>query len=146
MNDPDGAEVQGEAEAFRRLERRLHTHAVPPYQACDRICGGGCLARHTVADLIESGEQAAAWRRADIEDPIAGDGRRQRSWQVALDAAYSIIEFPEDDWPAPLRRTVSQAARRTALCFTQQMLDADPLKSPRTSRRILERLLAEAER
>jgi hypothetical protein len=132
---------------FSELMHRLSARTIPPYQACESICRQQppvCLYRHDVADLVESGEQAAAWRRADVDDAVSESGGRQRSWEVALDAAYTLIEFPEPDWPPPLRHSVSDAARRVALCFTQQALDTDPMKSPRTSRRVIARLLDEA--
>ncbi|MGY1636021.1 ATP-binding protein [Geodermatophilus sp. SYSU D00742] len=133
---------------YRELVNRLSTRTVPPYQACESVCDQQppvCLYRRDVADLISSGEQAVAWQRADVQDAVSEAGRRQQSWGVALDAAYSLVEFPEPDWPLPLRCSVSARARRVALCFAQQALDADALKSPRTNRKITARLLAEAD-
>jgi hypothetical protein len=133
---------------FRTTAHRLAARALPPYQDCTSICRQKppvCLYRGAVADLVESREQAAAWTRADTDDAVAGTGRRERSWEVALDAAYALIEFPEPDWPLPLRQDVSDRARRVALCFAQQMLDTDPLKSPRTTRKIMARILGEAD-
>jgi hypothetical protein len=63
---------------------------------------------------------------------------------VCQDAAYQLIEFPEQDMPDDLRQQVGQAARRVALCVGQQMLAADPSIHPRTKRRVVARLLHEA--
>lgn len=68
-----------------------------------------------------------------------------QSWEVALDAAYALIEFPEEDWPTERQHSVSDAVRRVGLCFGQQMLDRDDRKNPRTVRRITDRLLIEAD-
>jgi hypothetical protein len=144
LNGRDQADAR---QQYSDLVRQFSKRTSPPYQACELICTQQppvCLYRRDVADLLESGEQATAWRESDIYDALSDAGRRQQSWEVALDAAYSLIEFPEPEWSPQLRDSVSASARRTALCFTQQALDKDPLKNPRTSRRIIARLLAEA--
>jgi hypothetical protein len=143
----DGKDQVTTRQQYSRLITQLSKRTISPYQACELICTQQppvCLYRRDVAELLEHGEQAAAWRQADIYDALSGKGRRQQSWEVALDAAYSLIEFPESDWSPQLRDSVSAGARRTALCFIQQALDKDPLKNARTSRRIIARLLAEA--
>jgi hypothetical protein len=149
LDRANGAAGAAAAQSHRRVALDLHARTFPPFQACDVVCRQQppvCLYRHAVADYIASGEQAEAWRRADVADAVSGPDRQQRSWEVALDAAYALIEFPEEDWPEALRRRVSDAARRVALCFSQQMLDRDTLKSPRTTRRITRKLLREAAR
>jgi hypothetical protein len=83
------------------------------------------------------------WRAADDADARSGEGRRDETWQVALDAGYELIEFPEPDAGEGSGETAA-AARRASLCFAQQMLFADARKSPRTRRMILERILLEA--
>jgi hypothetical protein len=69
-----------------------------------------------------------------------------RSWEVALHAGYELIEFPAEDWPEGQRRRVSEAAHHVCICFGQQMLVGDPSKSPRTTRKLLEKLRAKADR
>lgn len=133
--------------AYSNLFHNLTVQVSAPYPSCVLICGSSpssCYFRHDVADLINSGEQNRAWHQSDVDDALKGGGRRERSWQVALDAAYSLIEFPERDWPSELQESVAEAARRTALCFVHQMLDRDPLKSPRTNGRIMDRIFREA--
>lgn len=144
-----GAVDPAALESFRASARALYTRTFAPYARCDEVCHQQpplCLYRPAVADYVASGEQTTAWHRADVADAVAGHRRREESWEVALDAAYALMEFPEDHWDEPLRRQVSDAARRVALCFAQQMLDRDVKKSPRTVRRIIDKLLVEANR
>jgi hypothetical protein len=143
----DGQDSGAAGERFRQFALALHARSHPPYQACEQVCQQRppvCLYRHAVAEYIAMGDQSEAWRRADVGDAVSGDGDRSRTWEVGLDAAYALIEFPEEDWSEERRRHVSDAARRVALCFSQQMLDRDPAKSPRTVRRITDKLLKEA--
>ena len=72
------------------------------------------------------------------------DGRRRETWEVCQDAAYELIEFPDEDQPEQARVALDIAARRVGACFEQQMLAGDRRKVPRTSLRILTRVLGEA--
>jgi hypothetical protein len=103
-----------------------------------------CLYRHAAADLVARRRYEPSWRQADRADAASREGRRDHTWDVCQDAAYELIEFPEADWPQEARMQVGAAARRTALCFAQQMLAEDPGKVPRTSRRILARVMQKA--
>ena len=71
-------------------------------------------------------------------------GRRQHTWEVCQDAAYELIEFPEPEQDPELSARIVAAAKRVCMCFEQQMLADDPRKLPRTSRRILARVMGEA--
>ena len=71
--------------------------------------------------------------------------RRQETWKVCQDAAFELIEFPGVDNSEKLKEQLTSAARRVCLCFEQQMLADDTRKLPRTSRRILARVLAESQ-
>jgi hypothetical protein len=61
-----------------------------------------------------------------------------------MDAAYELIEFPEPGADEALNVSIVAAAKRVCMCFEQQMLVDDRRKVPRTSRRILLRVLEEA--
>jgi hypothetical protein len=91
-----------------------------------------------------SSRYQAAWHDADHLDAKSEDNRRQKTWQVCQDAAYELVEFPDGDEPAEVKDQVDITARRVCLCFEQQMLANDHRKVPRTSRRILARVIAEA--
>ena len=71
---------------------------------------------------------------------------QKQSWQVCQDAAYELIEFPDPAAPRHLAGQIAGSARRVGLCFEQQMLAGDSRKVPRTTRRILDRILDEAQR
>ncbi|HKG23962.1 MAG TPA: ATP-binding protein, partial [Blastocatellia bacterium] len=125
---------------------RLHARQFEPYPACHQVCSQDpplCLYRSAVADVVMGGRYQAAWRDADDLDAKSEDNRRQKTWQVCQDAAYELVEFPDEDEPPDVKDTVDIAARRVCLCFEQQMLANDSRKVPRTSRRILARVLAE---
>ena len=63
---------------------------------------------------------------------------------MCQDAAFELVEFPDADMSDDAKGSVEAAARRVCLCFEQQMLAADDRKVPRTSRRILARVMTEA--
>jgi hypothetical protein len=148
------AKLQGAAEvreqtlgAFRATAQRLHLRQAEPYPACHLVCAQDpplCLYRSAVADLVISGRYRASWREADDLDAKSEDNRRRQTWEVCQDAAYELVEFPDEDQPAEVSEAVEVAARQVCLCFEQQMLAEDGRKVPRTSRRILARVLAEA--
>lgn len=134
-------------EAFRATARRLHARTFNPYPACEHVCTQdppACLYRSAVADVVASGRYRKSWRAADDADAVSADGRRRQTWEVCQDAAYELAEFPEPDAPEELRLQVVSAAKRVCLCFEQQMLADDDRKAPRTTRRILARVLTEA--
>jgi Helicase HerA, central domain len=142
----DGATSECRA-ALRRLEQQLVRRTYDPYQACSAICNQEtpiCRYRHAVGDLVTSGRYETVWQAADAADSASEDGARQQTWEVSQDAGYELIEFPEDEWTPELRERVTDSARRACLCFAQQMLAGDTRKVPRTVRRVLARVLAEA--
>ena len=119
-----------------------------PFPSCSRICRQEpalCLYRDYAADLVESGEIAVPWREADSNDLKSEDGRRRQTWKVSQDAAYLMIQWPEDEWPLEKKQAATEVARRASLCFAQQMLYSDPRKLPRTAKRTMDRLLSEAQ-
>jgi hypothetical protein len=133
--------------SFQAVARRLNHRAYPPYFACEAICTQHppqCLYRAAVADLVASRRYQPGWREADARDAEDDERRRRATWQICQDAAYELIEFPESDAPSGLRDRLAAAARRTALCFEQQMLADDERKVPRTSRNVIARVIQEA--
>ena len=132
---------------FQAAARRLHQRTYPPYPACDVVCDQDpplCLYRSAVADLVASRRYQPSWREADTADARSPEGRRQQTWEVCQDAGYELVEFPENDAPDKLKTQLTASARRACLCFEQQMLADDRRKVPRTARRVLARVLAEA--
>jgi Helicase HerA, central domain len=143
----DRADAAQWLEVFRATAMRMHARDAEPYSACALVCTQEpplCLYRAAVADLVTSGRYRPAWEQADLEDARSDEGRRQETWDVCQDAAYELVEFPDPDMAAETSEAVELAARRVCLCFEQQMLAADRTKVPRTSRRILARVLREA--
>ncbi len=133
--------------ALQATAVRLHRRTYPPYPACDIVCNQDpplCLYRSAVADLVASQRYQPSWRDSDVADAGSPDGRRRETWEVCQDAAYELIEFPEPGGPDKLNDALTLKARRTALCFAQQMLVDDKRKVPRTARRVLTRVLGEA--
>ena len=133
--------------ALQETAHSLHARRYDPYPACQYVCTQDppvCLYRSAVADIVLSRRYHAAWYEADDIDSKSEENRRQQTWEVCQDAAFELIEFPDEDQPAEAREAVEAAARRACLCFEQQMLADDRRKVPRTSRRILARVLAEA--
>ncbi|MET9852151.1 DUF87 domain-containing protein [Streptomyces sp. NPDC006450] len=133
--------------AFRATVDRLHARQFEPYPACHLVCTQDpplCLYRSAVADLVASRRYHPLWREADQSDGATEDMRRVRTWQVCQDAAYELMEFPTEDAPEEARKKLDTAARRVCLCFEQQMLADDRRKVPRTTRRILARVMKEA--
>ncbi|HYU75630.1 MAG TPA: ATP-binding protein, partial [Ktedonobacteraceae bacterium] len=134
---------------FQHYARTLHARHYPPFPACELICQQKppvCLYRYAVADLITTGKHSAMWRNADANDHSSPDQRRNQCWEVAQNAGYDLIEFPEINWTdEALTQRVGNAARRACLCFAQQMLSGDESKIPRTNRIILMKLQREAQ-
>jgi hypothetical protein len=133
--------------ALQATAYRLHAREFDPYPACHAVCTQEprvCLYRSAVADLVTSGRYQSSWRDADAHDAKSEDNRRRETWEVCQDAAYELVEFPDDDMPADVKNETVVAARRVCLCFEQQMLAGDRRKVPRTARRILARVLSEA--
>lgn len=126
---------------------RLHARTYNPYPVCHHVCTDeppSCLYRSAVADLVASGRYRQSWWEADTGDGESDDDRRAQTWENCQDAAFEIIEFPEPDAPPDVTEQLTGAAKRVCLCFEQQMLADDRRKLPRTSRRILARVLTEA--
>ena len=133
------------AEEFRTAVRQLSHRDYPPYVACDIICQQDpplCLYRHAVADAVAAHGFDDAWLEAEHADK-SGEGRAN-TFEVCQDAGYQLIEFPEVDVPDELRDPIAVAARRTCLCFAQQMVATDPMIAPQTARRRIAEIITEA--
>ncbi|MBN1273179.1 MAG: ATP-binding protein [Candidatus Aminicenantes bacterium] len=134
---------------FKELEKvilQLCARKVDPYPACDRICSDKpavCLYRRAAADIVEMGGFSDPWKAAEKRDRAEGKGYKHL-WNTCMDAAYRMIEFPEQDWPEERKQKTAKAARQAALCFGQQMLTEDPEKIPRTVRILVGHLIREA--
>lgn len=143
----DEADTAEPIAEFQARSRGLAARDHAPYAACDKICqheSPQCLYRHAAADLVASGRHRTRWQRAEAEDvESSGTGRRQ-TWEVAMDAGYELVQFPEPDAAADDRDLVAAAARRASLCFAQQMLADDESKLPRSIRMSTVRLLEAA--
>jgi DNA helicase HerA-like ATPase len=132
---------------FARIVRKLHARTFEPYPACGQVCGDDpplCLYRFSVADVVESHRYEPSWREADRQDSKSSDQQASRTWEVCQDASFELVEFPSPDMPATTQKQVDHTARQVAMCFEQQMLAADQRKLPRTTRRIVARILREA--
>jgi hypothetical protein len=147
----DGTDVARTAElrgAFQTAARRLHLRVFTPYPVCAHVCNQDpplCLYRSAVADLVATRRYQPSWEAADKADAESSEKRRTQTWEVCQDAAFELIEFPDPEISEPQNAQLRSAARRVCLCFEQQMLADDNRKQPRTSRRILARVLTEAE-
>ncbi|MFE2297914.1 ATP-binding protein [Streptomyces sp. NPDC059445] len=145
--DTGGVNAADHTAALRQTVHRLHARQFEPYPACHLVCTQDpplCLYRSAVADLVASHRYQPAWREADETDGASEEKRRVRTWDTCQDAAYELVEFPTEDAPEEARRKLDTTARRVCLCFEQQMLADDHRKVPRTTRRILARVLKEA--
>lgn len=136
-------------DSFQIAMREVNVREFVPYAACERVCDQDpplCLYRSAVADLVTGGRYQSSWERADATDARSEGPDQKQSWQVCQDAAYELIEFPDPASPRHLAAQIAGSARRVGLCFEQQMLAGDSRKVPRTTRRILDRILDEAQR
>jgi hypothetical protein len=143
-----GAVPQPMLAALQGTAHRLHAREFEPYPACQFVCTQDppvCLYRSAVADLVTTGRYQESWRDADAVDARSEDNRRRETWEVCQDAAFELVEFPDAEMPDAVKQEVEASARRVCLCFEQQMLADDRRKVPRTARRILARVLAEAD-
>jgi hypothetical protein len=132
---------------LRATAVRLHARSYEPYPACAAVCDQDpplCLYRSVTADLIASGRYDNAWYEADEADAGSEDKRRRETWELCRDAAYELIDLPDEDDEPEAQERLAAAARRVALCYGQQMLARDRRKVPRTAQRALERVLREA--
>jgi hypothetical protein len=147
--DHNGSASSDAVENFRLEARAAHHRDFAPFPACDQVCTqepAVCLYRYPVADLVQSGQLATAWREADGLDADSEDRRWRETWAICQLAGAELIEWPEDDWPDSARQPVAQAAVRTCLCFEQQMLAGDTGKLPRASRMVIANVIAESVR
>lgn len=145
--DTGGLNAPALTAAFKATVHRLHARQFEPYPACHLVCTQDpplCLYRSAVADLVAGRRYHPLWSEADQNDGASEDKRRVRTWEVCQDAAYELVEFPTEDAPEEARKKLDTTARRVCLCFEQQMLADDRRKVPRTTRRILARVLKEA--
>jgi hypothetical protein len=141
--------ASNEREEFRRFAIELHARRVPPFPVSVRISKegtGACLYRWPAADLVLDPRLRTAWFEAESRDEDAGtdaapERPRPEAWAAAMDAAYRIIEFPFPDWPSELQEEVAAGARRAALCYAEQMLASDDMKTPRTATRVMQEIL-----
>lgn len=143
--DREAGALPGALGRLSETAGRLYQRTYDPYPACSVVCGTDpplCLYRGAVADLVASGRHAVAWREADISDGRSEGNTRRETWDVCQDAGYDLVEFPDEEIPEPAQAAVDSSARRACLCFEQQMLASDPLKVPRTARRILAKVLS----
>ncbi|MEU6795532.1 DUF87 domain-containing protein [Nonomuraea wenchangensis] len=131
-------------EAFRGFALALHECDVLPYPRCGQICPEHtCLYRGPVADLVQEGRYQLSWNDADASDRAAGT--REATRGVCDLAAYELLEYPPDDATPELTARINGSRRRAGLCFAQQMLAADRHELPRSTRGIIDNLLAATE-
>jgi hypothetical protein len=118
-----------------------------PFPACERIWNrrnGPCLCRYPIADLVASGGFDDMWSEALDGDRSTEDGRPM-TWDACQDGASYAVEFPDEGMDSELFEQLSDTARRTALCFAQQMLMANPWSHPRVRQRAIDELMKEAD-
>ena len=145
----EGTETTDPIDEFRVYARTLHARPRDPFFACSHICQQQppvCLYRHPAADLIAGAELTPAWRAAERQDLEDAEGDRRRTWQVSLDAAYALIEFKPNAAGGEVQDRVDEAARRTGLCFGQQMLFSERERYPRNALIAIDALQLEAGR
>ncbi|MGJ6969632.1 ATP-binding protein [Streptosporangium sp. G11] len=142
----DGRNPDASVLTLRTLFLRLQGADHGPFPACATIWGerdGPCLCRFPVAELIADGGFEAPWEEATEADGQASEGRSE-TWALCQDAAYHLVEFPDDGQDPELAERLTDVARCTALCFGQQMLATRPWTHPTTQRRVLQQLVEEA--
>lgn len=118
-----------------------------PFQGCPDIWAdstGPCLCRYPVAEPVAEGAFAEAWTAARDEDRASEEGTRAAVWDLSQDAAYQLVEFPVEGQEPELVEELEAVARRTGLCFAQQMLAAEDWAHAATQRRALDELLVES--
>lgn len=126
--------------AYRDIFARRHIRRGDPFHGCGRICSDHpptCAFRHAAADLILTGSHNGDW--ADASRRPAPQ-RRDEQLQVALDAAARLLPMalPPEDAPAEIQ----ESAERAAMCFAQQMIAGEPLRTPPMVRHAIDDLLA----
>jgi DNA helicase HerA-like ATPase len=128
--------------ALRDVALSLHRRDYEPYPICSAVCTQQpaplCLYRQAAADLLQDREVVEAFLEKDVEDTerIPKDDRRNRTWEASQDAAYRLIDYPG--------RQPTPPAWRASLCFAQQVLARDGMRSPITVHKILQDLYREA--
>lgn len=143
----DGQPADEEVTELRQKLLALQGGGLGPFQGCARIWGerpGPCLCRWPVAELVGCGDFAGAWVQARDADRAAETGGRPRLWDVCKDAAYQLVEFPEDDADEETVTRLRDTEDRVALCFGQQMLTAENWSQPATVRRAVADLANES--
>ncbi|MFD5424623.1 ATP-binding protein [Streptomyces sp. NPDC127084] len=143
-----GRQTLDEVARLRLVLLALQGGGPGPFEGCGRIWGGRpgpCLCALPVAELVAEGAFSDMWKEAREADRAAPEGRRAAVWEVCQDAAYQLVELPEDDGSPDLATQLRWTADRTALCFAQQMFAAETWAHPATARRALTELLGLAE-
>ncbi|MFD3441115.1 ATP-binding protein [Streptomyces sp. NPDC058685] len=144
-----GGPTSDEVARLRLVLLALQGGGPGPFQGCARIWAdrpGPCLCAVPVAELVAEGGFAGVWGEAREADRTSPDGRPAATWDLCRDAAYQLVELPEEDAPPDLMEQLRGTADRTALCFAQQMLATEKWAHPGRDRRALTQLLALAER
>ncbi|TQS25626.1 ATP-binding protein [Microbispora sp. KK1-11] len=144
----EGRDTQSEVAELRSRLVELQGGRPGPFQGCARIWEdrpGPCLCAEPVAELVSAGDFTDPWARARETDRTSGVGSRAAVWDICLDAAYHLVEFPVEGQDPEIVSRLKDVARCTGLCFAQQMLAAEAWAHPATERRALTELLAKAD-
>ena len=143
IQDPPASAVGAERAEYRALMDRLLRRTFDPFPICTAACGESlCRFREAVADVVATGDYDESWRQADAQD--AAEGTRTASWELAQDAAYELVEWPNGQDEAA-HAEVRAAAYQASLCFAQQIVERDDRKIPRLKRWTLQLIEQEAQ-
>jgi hypothetical protein len=147
LADGDGGGAA--AGELRTFARQLLARPYPPFPLCERICTQQppvCIYRRAAQGLVPGPRLRELWFEAEQDDFAAaqtdGAHTREETWSAAMDAAGRLVEFPYPEWDEALRDQVATSARRSALCYAQQVLASDDTKTPRRAARAMEEILA----
>jgi hypothetical protein len=137
-------DISRAAPDYQKAMLECHQRPFAPYQRCEKICteSAVCLYRWACADLVNSGSFTQPWSAAREADGSAIDKACDNAWQVAQNAAWRAIAFHTEIPDDPLG--TAKAAKRAALCFSQQMLAAENGVHPKRAQSVLDSLIEEA--